>query len=142
MKGVYQSIAKRSGRVWKSKQGSILLYTLALFIGFIGFYQALIIQEIQSHKRQVWIETITKRLDTQAAVLKMYQSECDFSFWEEEEAIQEYLCHYTIDDENGQYLIDASELEIYVFNEYGVSLAKYDIMEDGSVIETILEETI
>ena len=142
MKGVYQSIAKRSGSVWKSKQGSILLYTLALFIGFIGFYHALIIQEIQSHKRQVWIETITKRLDTQAAVLKMYQSECDFSFWKEEEAIQEYLCHYTIDDENGQYLIDASELEIYVFNEYGVSLMKYDIMEDGSVIETILEETI
>lgn len=119
----------------KYKKGSVLLYTLTIFLSFCIWFEGVLLHRIKKTERTFYIEMIQRRLSDQRKILDYFRNECEF---DEDNPV----CKYEILGDVEVYFIWAEEYNIEVFNEYGKSLKKYDIMGDGSVIETITEETL
>lgn len=128
------------------KKGGILLYALTLFLSVILFLEGFIIEKVKQEQRLKYHEMIEARLDLQNLILSTYRKECDFD-QEEDDDQDDFekelvnVCELNLSFDDSTYLIRADAIHIEVFNEHGISILKYDIMGDGSVIETITEET-
>lgn len=135
MMGVYHYVIKMNGFVLKYKQGSVLLYTLVIFLGFTVWFEGVLYQRMKKFQETEYLSMIEDRLSDQKQILQSYKTKCIFD--EESD-----ICEYEIIGVNMVYWIVADEYIIEVYDEYGKSLKKYDIMRDGSVLETITEETL
>lgn len=98
----------------------------------LSFLEGILIQKVRETQHNYYIEQVHLRLDLQKEILDRYRSECD---WE-----NEVQCEYELSLTD--YDCIATEEMIEVFNEHGMVIIKYDIIDDGSVIETIMEEIL
>lgn len=142
------------------KKGSILLYTLCILLSFLSWFQALVIQRARVTQKRYYINLVQERLDIQDEVLNYYRNNClpvtdedidyeedefedfddeDFE-WEVDDDLNLEACEFNFDYNDKQVYTQRYEDVITVVIGDSEYVMKYDIISDGSVIQTITEE--
>lgn len=139
---------KKNHCVLINKKGSVLLFTLCIFMAFIVWFEGVVIKKLKHANTVNLIEEVNQRLDIQENILNYYRNNCLMEAIEDvdevEEGQQDFLdmedCDYYFEMHGKQISSTRIEKVIYTILGDGDISFKYDIINDGSYRQTIMEE--
>ena len=109
-----------------NKKGSVLLFTLCIFMAFIVWFEGVVIKKLKHANTVNLIEEVNQRLDIQENILNYYRNNCLMEAIEDDDEVE----------------ISSTRIEKVIYTSLGDSdiSFKYDIIDDGSYRQTIMEE--